>query len=138
MVGALMLGWVGAAAAMAPVVPACVEPQALVREREPLVGTVQWTARLWLRGYQELISPADGRACRFFPSCSTYTLQAVHRHGPLRGVVMGLERVQRNHDGWHYSPCRRGGAVLLADPLSDNDWWFRPAPVGSPETQETP
>ena len=64
MVGALMLGWVGAAAAMAPVVPACAEPQALVREREPLVGTVQWTARLWLRGYQELISPADGRACR--------------------------------------------------------------------------
>ena len=103
-----------------------------------MVGTGRWTARLALRAYQALISPSDGRGCAFFPSCSTYTRQAVHRHGAVVGMVMGLERVQRNHDGWHYVPCRQGGYVLLQDPVSANDWWFRRGPVGSADTQEKP
>jgi putative membrane protein insertion efficiency factor len=103
-----------------------------------MVGTVRWTVRLALRGYQVMVSPADGRSCRFFPSCSTYMLQAVHRHGPLIGVVMGLERVQRNHDGWQYTPCRYQGVSLLLDPVEDNDWWFRPRSVRSDEPEESP
>jgi len=127
---------VGAALA-APTLPPCA-PTGPGVEREPMVGTGRWTARLALRTYQLLISPADGRGCAFFPSCSTYTRQAVHWHGPLLGLVMGFERIQRNHAGWHYSPCRQDGYVLLRDPVSDNDWWFRRRPVGSADTQETP
>ncbi len=134
----LTLALLGTAWAGPPPIPPCRGPVAAEREREPVVGTVRWTARLALRAYQEVISPADGRSCRFFPSCSVYTLEAVHRHGPARGLVMGLERVQRNHDGWHYAPCRLDGAVLLADPVAANDWWFRRRPVGSAEPDEEP
>jgi len=135
---ALSLVLVGSTWAAPPAVPPCALPDAAPVGREPTVGTVRWTARVGVRLYQELVSPADGRSCRFFPSCSTYTLQSVARHGPLRGLVMGLERVQRNHDGWHYTPCRHAGALLLADPVSDNDWWFRRRPVGSAEPGEEP
>ena len=38
-----------------------------------------------LRGYKLLISPLLGDRCRFYPSCSTYTMQAVERYGALRG-----------------------------------------------------
>ncbi len=131
---ALLAGPASAEAALLPVCSAGMS----ARDQEPMVGTVRWTARLALRSYQEVISPADGRSCRFFPSCSTYMVQAVHRHGPLLGVVMGLGRLQRNHDGWWYQPCRMEGAVLLADPVEANDWWFRRRPVGSAGLQETP
>ncbi len=136
MVGALML-W-SAAAFAAPILPPCAPAAGAPVEREPMVGTGRWTARLALGLYQALISPADGRGCQFFPACSTYTRQAVHRHGPLIGLVMGFERIQRNHDGWHYSPCRHDGYILLRDPVSANDWWFRSPSVDSDHTEEAP
>lgn len=134
MVVALMLS---AAMAAVPQLPECA-PAGPPIEREPMVGTGRWTVRLALRTYQMLISPADGRGCAFFPSCSTYTRQAVHHHGAALGLVMGFERIQRNHAGWHYAPCRQDGYLLLRDPVSDNDWWFGRGQVGSADTQETP
>lgn len=53
-----------------------------------------------LRGYQYAISPLLGRSCRFYPSCSDYTVEAIERHGALRGSVLGLKRVMRCHP-WH-------------------------------------
>jgi putative membrane protein insertion efficiency factor len=51
---------------------------------------------LWLiRSYQWCISPFLGSACRFYPSCSEYTYQAVARFGVLRGSWMGLQRILR-------------------------------------------
>jgi putative membrane protein insertion efficiency factor len=55
---------------------------------------------LLLRGYQYAISPLLGRSCRFYPSCSDYTLEAIERHGALRGILLGLKRVSRCHP-WH-------------------------------------
>ncbi|HWS12907.1 MAG TPA: membrane protein insertion efficiency factor YidD [Rhodocyclaceae bacterium] len=55
---------------------------------------------LLLRGYQYAISPLLGRSCRFYPSCSDYTLEAIERHGALRGSVLGFKRVMRCHP-WH-------------------------------------
>jgi putative membrane protein insertion efficiency factor len=55
---------------------------------------------LQLRGYQYAISPLLGRSCRFYPSCSDYTLEAIERHGALRGSVLGFKRVMRCHP-WH-------------------------------------
>jgi uncharacterized protein len=53
-----------------------------------------------LRGYQYLLRPLLGANCRFYPSCSDYALEAVERHGALRGTWLALRRVGRCHP-WH-------------------------------------
>ena len=59
--------------------------------------------RLFIRGYQLLISPVltlilgPGCGCRFEPTCSHYVLEAVERHGALRGGWLGLKRLGRCH-----------------------------------------
>jgi hypothetical protein len=45
--------------------------------------------------YQWLISPLLPPACRYWPSCSQYMLEAVRRHGALRGFWLGLKRLFR-------------------------------------------
>ena len=50
---------------------------------------------LLIRTYQWTLSPLLGNACRFHPSCSEYTLQAVKRFGVLRGGWMGIRRIVR-------------------------------------------
>jgi putative membrane protein insertion efficiency factor len=50
-----------------------------------------WT----VRGYQRLISRYTPASCRFYPSCSQYGLQAIRRHGFLRGVALGTWRILR-------------------------------------------
>ena len=50
-----------------------------------------------IRGYQRYISPLTGPSCRFHPTCSHYTLEAVERYGALRGGWMGFRRILRCH-----------------------------------------
>ena len=52
--------------------------------------------------YQSAISPFVGgkAACRFTPTCSEYTKQAIDKYGIFRGVYMGIKRISR---------CRPGG-----------------------------
>jgi uncharacterized protein len=52
---------------------------------------------LLIRGYQRFISPALPSSCRFTPSCSQYTLEAVTRYGVLRGGWLGVRRLVRCH-----------------------------------------
>lgn len=70
-----------------------------------LAGMHSWPKRMAIglvRAYQSCISPFIGAraACRFTPSCSEYTAQAIHKYGVLRGTVMGIRRILR---------CRPGG-----------------------------
>ena len=53
-----------------------------------------------LRGYQLLISPFFGNCCRFYPSCSQYTIEAVAAHGVLKGLWLGIRRILKCHP-WH-------------------------------------
>jgi putative membrane protein insertion efficiency factor len=47
--------------------------------------------------YRLLISPLLGPHCRFYPSCSSYALQALRAHGPFRGLLLTLSRLMRCH-----------------------------------------
>ena len=55
-----------------------------------------------VRAYQVCISPFIGgrAACRFVPTCSEYTRQAIEKYGVARGTIMGMRRILR---------CRPGG-----------------------------
>jgi putative membrane protein insertion efficiency factor len=53
-----------------------------------------------IRLYQLVLSPLLPPACRFYPSCSQYALEAIREHGIARGVLMGLLRVARCNP-WH-------------------------------------
>lgn len=53
-----------------------------------------------LRFYKRWISPALPPSCRFTPTCSEYTYDAIARYGVLRGGWLGLRRLGRCHP-WH-------------------------------------
>jgi len=53
-----------------------------------------------IRLYQLVVSPLLPRACRFYPSCSQYALDAIRAHGVLRGTWLALARLARCHP-WH-------------------------------------
>lgn len=45
--------------------------------------------------YQKFISPSLGSNCRFYPSCSEYTKEAINRFGVIKGSRLGLKRIGR-------------------------------------------
>lgn len=64
---------------------------------QKLGRTPRALAAVLIRGYQRLLSPRLGRNCRFLPSCSQYALEAIERHGLIRGGALGLGRLGRCH-----------------------------------------
>ena len=50
-----------------------------------------------VRGYRLLLSPWLGSSCRFEPTCSVYSLQALEQHGALAGTYLSMHRVMRCH-----------------------------------------
>ena len=50
---------------------------------------------IWL--YRLFISPLLGANCRHLPTCSEYAVEALQRHGPLRGGIFALKRISRCH-----------------------------------------
>jgi putative membrane protein insertion efficiency factor len=59
-----------------------------------------------VRGYRLLLSPWLGASCRFEPSCSVYSIEALQRHGAVAGSYLTLHRIMRcnpfcegGHDG---------------------------------------
>lgn len=56
-----------------------------------------------IRVYQVCISPFYPPRCRFYPSCSQYTAEAIETHGVLRGIWLGVKRICR------CNPCSKGG-----------------------------
>jgi len=63
--------------------------------RRPIVGLIVV--------YQRLLSPLLGPACRYEPSCSEYTRQAIEKYGIMRGAWLGVKRIARCH------PLHEGG-----------------------------
>lgn len=65
---------------------------------------------LWaISFYQRFISPLLGDRCRFYPSCSSYTIQAIEKFGLAKGTVLGFLRIMK------CGPWHNGGF----DPIPD-------------------
>lgn len=52
---------------------------------------------LLLRAYRAVISPLYGDVCRYYPSCSAYTMQAIQQYGVFVGSFFGIRRIARCH-----------------------------------------
>jgi putative membrane protein insertion efficiency factor len=57
----------------------------------------------FVRAYQMLLSPLLPASCRYYPTCSAYAVEALQRHGALRGGWLAVRRIARCH------PFRPGG-----------------------------
>ncbi len=70
---------------------------------------------LWLvKIYRYALSPLLGNNCRYYPSCSCYTEEAIEKYGAWRGLWMGLKRLSRCHP-WH-----PGGYDPVPEPDEDS------------------
>jgi len=58
---------------------------------------------LFIRGYQLWISPLLPASCRYYPTCSSYAIEAIEKHGALSGSWLAVRRIARCH------PFRPGG-----------------------------
>lgn len=58
---------------------------------------------LLIRFYQKFISPMFPAKCRFYPTCSQYTLEAIKEHGAIKGTYLGIRRILKCH------PFHEGG-----------------------------
>ncbi len=61
---------------------------------------------LLVRFYQICISPMLPNSCRFTPTCSQYAIEAIKKHGALRGTWLSIKRIMRCHPwgGSGYDP----------------------------------
>lgn len=50
-----------------------------------------------IRGYQLIVSPVLGPACRFYPSCSQYAILAINQYGVVKGSYLAFRRLLRCH-----------------------------------------
>ena len=64
-------------------------------------------ALLMVRFYQRIISPILPKSCRFYPTCSEYTYQAIEKYGLAKGMYLAIRRILKCH------PFHSGGS----DPL---------------------
>ncbi|MEC8741163.1 MAG: membrane protein insertion efficiency factor YidD [Pseudomonadota bacterium] len=62
--------------------------------------------------YQRFFSLLFGSNCRFCPTCSHYLKEAIQLHGPIKGMMLGINRLSKCHP-WH-----EGGMDLVPDPAS--------------------
>ena len=80
-----------------------------------------------LLAYRKVISPLYGEVCRYYPSCSLYTLRAIQYHGALWGIGLGIIRILR------CNPFARGG---IDDPPERLRSTYEVTPLGFVKVKE--
>ena len=75
-------------------------------DRQNRAGMTGLALQAAVRAYQLCVSPVLLPSCRFLPSCSDYAIEAIGRHGALRGLGLAFRRLLRCHPwgGSGYDP----------------------------------
>lgn len=90
------------------------------QRRERGIGAGQRIALCLVRAYQLTLSAFIGRHCRYLPTCSDYTGQAIERFGVWPGMWMGLARIGRCH------PYGGSGFDPVPEELPESGSWYMP------------
>lgn len=77
--------------------------QVLKANSELFEQMMRWVLITLVRGYQVVLSPLLPAACRYYPSCSVYAVEALEKYGARRGAWLAVKRIARCH------PFRPGG-----------------------------
>ncbi|HER35526.1 MAG: membrane protein insertion efficiency factor YidD [Halothiobacillaceae bacterium] len=85
-----------------------------------------------VNGYRLFISPVLPPSCRFYPSCSEYAVEALTKHGALRGGWLALRRIGRCH------PFCAGGVDPVPDRSSRSSDAGEPASAKNAPAKNTP
>lgn len=75
----------------------------MIETKRERMSPLARVGRALIRMYQKVVSPSTGANCRYLPTCSRYTYEAIGRFGFFRGVWMGARRIGRCH------PLAEGG-----------------------------
>ena len=78
-----------------------------------------------IKFFKKYISKVDGQRCPMYPCCSSYSIEAIKKHGSWIGFIMTCDRLLHESDEIHlakrmYFPNR----VLFYDPVENNDFWW--------------
>ncbi|MBR2299870.1 MAG: membrane protein insertion efficiency factor YidD [Alphaproteobacteria bacterium] len=67
---------------------------------------MKWLLIKLVRFYQIFLSPLCGGCCRYKPTCSEYMIEALKKHGVVKGLYIGIKRIIRCHPwgGSGYDP----------------------------------
>ncbi len=57
--------------------------------------TLVWLLLQPIHFYQKFISPLTPPSCRFTPTCSAYAVEALRKHGPIKGLILAIWRILR-------------------------------------------
>ncbi|MCW2903181.1 MAG: hypothetical protein JWO67_5446 [Streptosporangiaceae bacterium] len=75
---------------------------------------------LFVKFYRRFLSPLLGQQCRFYPTCSGYSLEALRVHGAARGTWLTVRRIGRCHPfnpgGYDPVPSPKGAMAPYEDP----------------------
>ena len=76
------------------------------RAKAAISAVAVWLLSAPIHVYRYCISPMLGPSCRFTPTCSQYALEALRRHGPVKGLYLAVRRILRCHPwgGSGYDP----------------------------------
>jgi uncharacterized protein len=77
--------------------------------------------------FSRYISPVDGDRCSMYPTCSSYSRQAVAKHGFIIGFIMTADRLIHENNETDTAMDREiGGTIRYDDPVENNDfWWYK-------------
>ena len=96
--------------------------------KSPGIEEPSYASKITISGVKffiDYISKVDGDRCPMYPTCSSYSIEAIKKHGVLTGIVMAADRLIHESNEMDYAPViKLGNRYRYYDPLSHNDYWW--------------
>lgn len=92
---------------------------------------MKWLMIGFIKAWRAVISPSYGNVCKYYPSCSTYGLEAVQTHGALKGGALTIWRIMR------CNPWSHGGYDPVPGTEAARLWALEQAGLYSPDSGTT-